>query len=89
MDWRTFLDILLAIIAALLGYKNWQMSQRREDRRESEELTEIRVQYSQVMTLLHDLQKEMKNVSQLTERVIKIETNLDEIYRRIEKMEAK
>ena len=89
MDWRTFLDILLAIIAALLGYKNWQMTQRREDRRESEELTEIRVQYSQVMTLLHDLQKEMKNVSQLTERVIKIETNLDEIYRRIEKMEAK
>lgn len=88
MDWRTFLDILLAILAAVLAYKNWSMNQRREDRRESEELTEIRVQYNQVMGLLHDLQKEMRNVSALSERVIVIETNLDEIYRRIEKLEG-
>jgi len=89
MDWRTFLDVLLAVVAGILGYKNWQMNQKREDRRESEELTEIRVQYNNVMGLLHDLQKEMRNVSVLSERVVVIETNMAEIYRRIEKLEAK
>ena len=88
MDWRTFLDILLAVLAAILGYKNWQMNQRREDRRESEEFTEIRVQYNQVMDMLHDLQKDMKNVSVISERVVVIETNVAEIYRRIEKLEG-
>lgn len=89
MDWRTFLDILLAILAAVLGYKNWQMAQKREDRRESEEFTEIRVQYNQVMDMLHDLQKDMKSVSIISERVVVIETNVAEIYRRIEKLEGK
>ena len=87
MDWRTFLDILLAILAGFLAYKNYAMNLRREDRRESEEMTEIRVQYNQVMDTLRDLQKEMRAVSVLNERVIKIETNLTEIYRRIEKLE--
>lgn len=87
MDWRTFLDIILALVAAYLGVKNWQMNQRREDRRDSEEFTEIKVQYSQVLDTLRDLQKDMKSVSVLSERVIKIETNLSEIYRRIEKLE--
>ncbi len=89
MDWRTFLDILLAILAAVFGYKNWQMAQKREDRRESEEFTEIRVQYNQVMDMLHDLQKDMKSVSIISERVVVIETNVAEIYRRIEKLEGK
>lgn len=88
MDWRTFLDIVLAILAAILGYKNWQMNQRREDRRDSEEFTEIKVQYSQVMDTLRDLQKDMRALSALSERVIKIETNVSEIYRRIEKVEG-
>lgn len=89
MDWRTFLDILLAILAAFLGVKNWQMATRREDRRESEEFTEIRVQYNQVMDTLRDLQKDMKSVSILSERVVVIETNLQELYRRIEKLEER
>ena len=88
MDWRTFLDILLAVLARVLAYKNWQMNQRREDRRESEEMTEIRVQYSQVMDMLHDLQKDMKSVSVLSERMVVSETNISEIYRRIEKLEG-
>ena len=88
MDWRTFLDILLAVLAGVLAYKNWQMNQRREDRRESEEMTEIRVQYSQVMDMLHDLQKDMKSVSVLSERMVVSETNISEIYRRIEKLEG-
>ena len=89
MDWQTFLNIALAVTAAVLGVRNYQITQRREDRRESEEFTEIRVQYNQVMDTLRDLQKDMKSVSILNERVIKIETNLTEIYRRIEKLEAK
>lgn len=88
MDWQTGLNILLAVLAAILGVKNYQLAQKKEDRRESEEMTEIRVQYNQVMGLLHDLQKEMKNVSVLSERVVIIETNLAEIYRRIEKLEV-
>ncbi|MBP5295405.1 MAG: hypothetical protein J6Y95_06770 [Lachnospiraceae bacterium] len=89
MDWQTFLNIALAILAGVLGVKNWQMNQRREDRRESEEFTEIRVQYNQVMDMLHDLQKDMRSVSVISERVVVIETNVAEIYRRIEKLEGK
>ena len=89
MDWQTYLNIGLAILAGILGYKNWQMAQRREDRRESEEFTEIRVQYNQVMDMLHDLQKDMRSVSVISERVVVIETNVAEIYRRIEKREGK
>lgn len=88
MDWRAFLEILLAVLAGVLAYKNWQMNQKREDRRESEEMTEIRVQYNQVMDMLHDLQKDMRNVSVLSERVVVIETNVKEIYHRIEKLEV-
>ena len=55
MDWQTFLNIVLAILAAYLGIRNYQMTQSGEVRRESEEMTEIRVQYSQVMDTLRDL----------------------------------
>lgn len=96
MDWRTGLDVLLAILAAYLGIKNYQlsqhreqMSQRREDRQESQDFVEIKVQYNQVMDTLRDLQKDMKSVSILNERVIKIETNINEIYRRVERLEEK
>lgn len=88
MDWQTALNILLAVLAAYLGVKNYQMASRREDRRESEEFTEIRVQYNQVMDTLRDLQKDMKSVSVLSERVVVIETNLQELYRRIERLEG-
>jgi hypothetical protein len=87
MDWQTALNIGLAVLAGYLGIRNYQMSMKREDRRESEEFTEIRVQYSQVMDMLHDLQKDMRSVSILSERVVKIETNISEIYRRIERLE--
>ena len=87
MDWRTFLEILLAVLAGVLAYKNWQMTQRREDRRESEEMTEIRVQYSQMKDMLHDLQKDMRTLSALSEQVVVIKTNVAEIYRRLEKLE--
>lgn len=87
MDWQTALNIGLALLAGILGVKNYQMSQRKETQRESEEMTEIRIQYGQVKDLLRDLQKDVKNVSILSERVVSVETKLDEIYRRIERLE--
>ena len=89
MDWQTFLNILLAVIAAILGIKNYQMAQTKENRRESEEMTEIRVQYQQVMGMLRDLQKDMKSVSILSERVVIIETRLTEVFTRLAKLEEK
>ena len=41
------------------------------------------------MDTLRDLQKDMKSVSILSERVVVIETNLQELYRRIEKLEER
>ena len=89
MDWQTFLNIGLAVLAGILGVKNYQLAQTKENRRESEEMTEIRVQYQQVMGMLRDLQKDMKSVSILSERVVVIETRLTEIFGRLEKLEDK
>lgn len=87
MDWQTTLNVGLALLAGYLGVKNYQMSTRREYQRDSEEMTEIRIQYNQVKDLLRDLQKDMKSVSILSERVVGIETKLQEIYRRLCKLE--
>ena len=88
MSTQTILNIILSVVTVYLGYRNFALTQRKENQRETSEMTEIRVQYTQVMEMLHDLQKEMKSVSVLSERVIKIETNLEEIYRRIERLEG-
>ena len=89
MDWQTFLNIALAVLAAILAYKNWQMNQRREERQESQEMTEIQIKLSQAMDMLRDLQKDMRSVSIISERVVIIETRLTEIYARLEKLEEK
>ena len=88
MSTQTILNIILSVVTVYLGYRNFALTQRKENQRETSEMTEIRVQYTQVMEMLHDLQREMKSVSVLSERVIKIETNLEEIYRRIERLEG-
>jgi len=89
MPTQTVLNIILSLITVYLAIRNFQMSQKKETQRESEEMTEIRVQYRQVMDLLRDLQKDMKNVSVLSERVVIIETRLAEIFGRLEKLESK
>lgn len=87
MDWRTFLDVILALVAAYLGLSNWKLNEKKESQRESAEMAEIRTQLTQVMGLLRDLQKDMKNVTVLSERVVVIETKLVEIFGRLEKLE--
>ena len=87
VDWRTFLDIVLALVAAYLGFNNWQLAQRKESQRESAEMAKIRTQLDQVMGLLRDLQKDMKTVTVLSERVVVIETKLIEIFERLKKLE--
>lgn len=87
MDWQTFLNILLAILAAALGVKNWQMAQRREERQETTEMAEIQIKLSQAMDMLRDLQKDMRSVSIISERVVVIETRLAEVFTRLEKLE--
>lgn len=87
MDWQTFLNILLAILAAALGVKNWQMQQRREERQETTEMAEIQIKLSQAMDMLRDLQKDMRSVSIISERVVVIETRLAEVFTRLEKLE--
>lgn len=86
MDWQTFLNIILALLAAWLAFRNYAMASRKETRRESEEMTEIRVQYNQVMGMLRDLQKDMKSVGVLSERVVKIETKLELAFQQLDEL---
>lgn len=86
MDWRTFLDVVLAVLAAWLGYRNLSMAQRKDTQRESQEMTEIRVQLNQVMGMLRDLQKDMKSVGVLSERVVKIETKLELAFQQLDEI---
>ena len=86
MDWRTFLDVVLALLAAWLGYRNLSMATKKENQRESQEMTEIRVQLTNVMGMLRDLQKDMKSVSVLSERVVKIETKLELAFQQLDEI---
>lgn len=87
MDNQTILNILLSIATVYLAIKNYLNNSRKESMHESQEMTTIKVQLDQVMGMLRDVQKDMKNVSILSERVVKIETRLTEIYNRIDKLE--
>ena len=92
MDWQTTLNVLLALLAGYLGVKNYQMSQRREDRQDSVEMTKVQVQLDQVMSMLRDLQKDAQSTNAdfrlLLERVVVAEQKLGEVYTRIEKLEG-
>lgn len=86
MDWQTFLNIILALLAAWLGYRNLSMATKKDTQRESQEMTEIRVQLTQVMGMLRDLQKDMKSVGVLSERVVKIETKLELAFQQLDEI---
>lgn len=93
MDIQTALNILLGIATLYLGIRNFAKGQIKDTQRESQEMTEIRVQLNQVMSLLHDMQKDIRTSTadfrELTGRVIVIETKLAEVFSRLEKMEEK
>ena len=86
MDWQTFLNIILTVLAAYLAARNFIMTAKKDTQRESQEMTEIKVQLSNVMGMLRDLQKEMKSVSVLSERVVKIETKLELAFQQLEEL---
>ena len=89
MDNQTLLNIGLALLSAYLAVRNFILTSKKDVQRESQEMTEIRVQLTQVMGLLRDLQKDMKSVSVLSERFVAIETRLAEIFSRLEKLEGR
>ena len=93
MDWQTYLNIGLAVLAGYLGLQNYHMSQRKETQRESQEMTEIRVQYNQVMSLLQDLQRDIRTSTAdfrvLSERVVVLEEKIKTIFVRIDELKGR
>lgn len=80
MDNQTFLNIALSLITVYLAIRNLVFTFKKNTQMESQELTEIRVQLSQVMGLLRDLQKDVRTSTAdfraLSDRVLIIETKL-------------
>ena len=90
MDNQTLLNIVLGIITAYLAIKNFINNNRKEVMRESEEMTEIKVQLSQVMSMLRDVQKDLRTSTAefrtLSERVAIMETKLNDAFERINEL---
>ena len=92
MDIQTFLNIILGISTLWLGIRNFAINTKKDTQRESEEMTEIRVQLMQVMEMLKDLQKDVRTSSAdfriLSERVAVLETNLNTAFQRIDELKG-
>ena len=90
MDTQTLLNIILSIVTVYLAIRNFLTSTRKDAQRESQEMTEIRVQLQQVMSLLRDLQNDVRTSTAdfrlLSERVAIIETNLQTAFLQIKEM---
>jgi hypothetical protein len=93
VEWRTYLDIGLALLAGYLAVQNYHMSQRKDIQRESQEMTEIRVQYKQVMDILHDLQRDIRTYTTdfkaLSEKVAILEEKMKTAFVRIDELKAR
>ena len=91
MSNQTILNILLSVLSLWLAYRNYVLNNRRESQTETREMTEIRVQLDNVMGMLRDMQKDIRNSTtdfrELSGRVIIIETKLGEAFNRITKLE--
>lgn len=92
MDNQTVLNIILSLITVYLAIKNFSLSARKDVQRESQEMTEIRVQLSQVMGLLRDLQKDVRTSTAdfraLSDRVLIIEERLSATMESLEKIKG-
>ncbi|MBQ4512237.1 MAG: hypothetical protein II969_04540 [Anaerolineaceae bacterium] len=92
MNLQTFLNIILGILTVWLAYRNFVSVSKKDTQRESEEMTEIRVQLTQVMAMLRDLQKDVRTSTAdfraLSERVVILETKLDAAFQRIDELKA-
>ena len=90
MSTQTILNIILSLITVYLAYRNYVMDHRKESQRESAEMTEIRVQLTQVMGMLGDLQKDVKtsikDYREMSERIAIIETKLKAAFLQIDEI---
>ena len=90
MDNQTVLNIVLGIITTYLAIKNFIASGKKDVVRESQEMTEIKVQLSQVMGMLRDMQKDIRTSTAdfraLSERVVIIETKVEDAFQRIDEL---
>lgn len=91
MDYQ-ILSIVLAILTTYLAVRNYITSNRKDIMRESQEMTEIKVQLHQLMGMLQDVQKDIRNNAAdyhvLNERVIKLETKLDTALKQIDELKG-
>lgn len=87
MSTQTILNIVLSAATVYLAIRNYALTSKKESQRESAEMAEIRTQLAQVMSMLRDLQGDMKSLNALTERVVAIETKLSVALDRIKKLE--
>ncbi len=91
MSNQTILNIILSVLSLYLAYRNYVLNNRRENQTETREMTEIRVQLDNVMGMLRDMQKDIRNSAtdyrELNGRVIIIETKLAEAFSRLTKIE--
>lgn len=88
MTTQTILNVVLSILTLYLAIKNYELTNKKENQRESQEMTEIRVQLNQVMGLLRDMQKDIRtnnaDYKALSERVVKLETKIETAFQRID-----
>lgn len=81
MSTQTILNIVLSLITVYLAIRNFALTTKKENQRESQEMTEIRVQLDNVMTMLKDMQKDIRTSTAdfraLSDRVLKIEIKLE------------
>jgi len=80
MDTQTVLNILLSAATVYLAIRNFTLNSKKDTQRESQEMTEIRVQLTQVMGLLRELQRDVRTSTAdfraLSDRVLIIEERL-------------
>jgi peptidoglycan hydrolase CwlO-like protein len=90
MDIQTTLNIVLGLLTLWLAYRNFVSSSKKDVMRESQEMTEIKVQLNQVMGMLRDMQKDIRtnntDYRALSERVVKLETMLETAFQQIKEL---
>lgn len=91
MSNQTILNILLSALSLYLAYRNYILTNKKEQQTETREMTEIRVQLDNVMGMLRDMQKDLRDATadyrDLNSRVIVIETKLGEAFTRLGRLE--
>lgn len=90
MDTQTILNIILSCITVYLALRNFVLVSKKDTQRESQEMTEIKVQLSQLMGMMRDIQKDVRTSTAdfraLSERVAIIDTKLAAAFTRIDEM---